>query len=296
LPPAPQREAEEAVDMNDPERLNRVLGELDDMPGMEAVGAQVRSMARRLQIDQQRQESGLATSPIGVHAVFAGPPGTGKTTVARVWGRVLAALGRLPSGHVVETDRSGLVAEYVGQTAQRTKEKVDEALGGVLFIDEAYALSNDYSQDFGHEAITTLLARMENERERLCVIVAGYENEMEGFLEANPGLGSRFDRRVNFPHYSADDLVEIVDRMATGLDYRLEDQAREALLVRLHQLVASPPRHWANARSVRQLLDDAISDQSDRLAADDLQHDRAALQTITADDVGAAIERRYPAR
>lgn len=294
LTPAPEGDGDVEIDMGDPERLNRVLAELDDMPGLESVAEQVRSMARRLQIDQQRLEWGLATAPMGVHAVFSGPPGTGKTTVARVWGRVLAALGRLPSGHVVETDRSGLVGEYVGQTAQRTQEKIDEARGGVLFVDEAYALASDYSRDFGHEAITTLLARMENEREQLCVIVAGYEAEMERFLEANPGLRSRFDRHVTFPEFSAQALVAVAESMARRLDYRLDDDAREVLRGRLRRLTASPPRHWANARSVRQVLDDAISCQSDRLAATSEAHGREVLEALTPDDITAALDRRYP--
>lgn len=297
LPPAPGGGGDVAVDMGDPERLNRVLAELDDMPGLESVAEQVRSMARRLQIDQQRLERGLATAPMGVHAVFSGPPGTGKTTVARVWGRVLAALGRLPSGQVVETDRSGLVGEYIGHTAQRTQEKVEEALGGVLFVDEAYALADsthDVGHDFGKEAITTLLARMENEREQLCVIVAGYEAEMEHFLGANPGLGSRFDRHVTFPQLSAQALVTVAERMARRLDYHLDDEGREVLLGRLRRLTASPPRHWANARSVRQILDDAISCQSDRLAATGEEHGREALEAITSDDITAALDRRYP--
>ncbi|MCP9488435.1 MAG: AAA family ATPase [Solirubrobacteraceae bacterium MAG38_C4-C5] len=294
LVPAPESSDDVAVDIRDPERLNRVLAELDDMPGLGSVAEQVRSMARRLEIDQQRLERGMATSSMGVHAVFSGPPGTGKTTVARVWGRVLAALGRLPSGHVVETDRSGLVGEYVGHTAQRTQKKVDEALGGILFVDEAYALASDYSQDFGHEAITTLLARMENEREQLCVIVAGYEAEMERFLEANPGLGSRFDRHVTFPELSAPALVMVAERMARRDDYHLDDDAREVLLGRLRRLTASPPKHWANARSVRQILDVAISCQADRLVATGEAHGREALEAITADDVTAALDRRYP--
>src|SRR5260221_9695582 len=277
----------------DPERLNRILAELDDLPGLESVAGDVRRMARRVQVDEQRQEAGLAVAPMGVHAVFAGPPGTGKTTVAKIWGRVLVALGRLPKGHVIAVERGDLVGQWIGETAQKTAAKIDEARGGVLFVDEAYSLApQGASNDFGQEAITTLLARMESEREALCVIVAGYEDEIERFLESNPGLRSRFDRTVRFPHYDPDALYRIAESMCERGDYRIDAAAGPLLRGALGRLTAAPPPGWANAPSVRQIIDEAISAQADRLA--DGTHHRHALQTLTKEDFDTAILSRFP--
>ncbi|MQA76308.1 MAG: AAA family ATPase [Solirubrobacterales bacterium] len=285
-------QAAPAVDLSDPERLNRVLEELDALPGLEAVADQVRAMAQRVLVDKKRRAAGLAVTPMEVHAIFAGPPGTGKTTVARAWGRVLGALGRLPRGHVVEVSRRDLVAGYVGQTAERTAAKLDEARGGVLFIDEAYALAKEGAGDFGAEATEEILKRMEDERDNLCVIAAGYEREIDLFLDSNPGLRSRFARMVRFADYPAEALIEIARTQAGRLDYNLDADADAVLRRRLAALLAAPPTGWANARSIRQVLDQAIEAQVTRLA-DRPEPSREELATLTAVDLGLALARSF---
>ncbi len=187
---APVRVAQPVVSMQDPERLNRVLEDLDGLPGLESVAERVRGLARRLSMDEARREQGLKTAEVGLHCIFIGPAGTGKTTVARSWGKVLAAVGLLPTGHVVEVDRSDLVGQTVGSTGPQTLAKIAEAEGGVLFIDEAYSLTPEGpgGQDFGSEAVAALLRAMEDRRGRFAVIVAGYPAEMEQFLRSNSGL------------------------------------------------------------------------------------------------------------
>ncbi len=295
LRPAPVRAAPAAVDLSDPERLNRILSELDAMPGLGHVSDQVRSMARRMTLDQARRSAGLKIAETGMSAVFVGPPGTAKTSVARIWGKGLAALGMLPSGHVIEVDRGALVGQHVGSTAIKTSEVLDRARGGLLFIDEAYSLSRESGggPDFGQEAIETILKRMEDERGDLAVIVAGYPREMETFLASNPGLSSRFSHTVEFPHYDAPTLVLIAESMAAAKDYEWSPDALMVLRSRLTRLAARP-RGWANARSVRGILDGAISAQADRLDSARGPHDRDTLALLTAEDVTAALDKRYP--
>lgn len=294
-PPPPVAHEPQRVDMGDPERLNTVLAELDAHPGLENVAQQVRRMANRMLVAEARRAAGFRVTPTGVHAVFAGPPGTGKTTVARVWGNALRAIGRLPSGHLVEVDRGDLVAGYIGQTAEKTRQKLDEASGGVLFIDEAYSLTRDQiGGDFGAEAVATILKRMEDQRDSLCVIAAGYEDEMERFLGSNPGLRSRFDKTVAFPRYDAPTLSAIAQAMAASEDYRLDDDAREILYDTFTRVAAAPPKEWANARSVRQILDAAKDWHAERVmnaGADIAGH---AWQELTADDVRRAVAERLP--
>lgn len=294
---APEREALPQVDLQDPDRLNRILAELDGLPGLEPVAEQVRSMARRVALDQKRRAQGLQTAEAGYHAIFAGPPGTGKTTVARIWGRALAAMGALPSGHVVETDRQGLVGQHVGSTAIRTGEKFDAARGGVLFVDEAYALTpaGPQTNDFGREAVEVILARMENERATTAVIAAGYAEDMERFLDSNPGLASRFGNTVTFGHYSGPALVAVAETLAQKADYRWDEGALTVLRPVLNRLSAAPPKGWANARSIRSLLGDAVTAQANRFSDQDAGDlDQAALTTLTEADVRAAVHSRYP--
>lgn len=191
------------------ENLDQVMQELDQLIGLQDVKQQVHSLVKFIRVQQQRSRHRLKTSPISYHCVFSGSPGTGKTTVARILAKIYKELGIIREGHLIETDRAGLVAEYMGQTAIKTNNVVDSALGGVLFIDEAYSLYSESAEDYGREAIATLIKRMEDERDNLVVVMAGYTEEMKQFVDINPGLQSRFNRYIDFPDYTPDELLEI---------------------------------------------------------------------------------------
>ena len=237
-----------------------------------------------IRIQKQRDAAGLKTAGISYHCVFTGNPGTGKTTVARIVAGIYKELGILKKGHLVETDRSGLVAEYVGQTAVKTNKVIDSALDGVLFIDEAYSLVGG-ANDFGSEAIATLLKRMEDNRDRLVVILAGYEDEMQGFIDSNPGLQSRFNRYIHFEDYSADELFSIFKMYVKRNDYVLDAAADVALRQRLEKAVAEKDRNFGNARTVRNLFEKTLENQAMRLAViSDLTRDD--LLTLKAEDLG----------
>lgn len=293
ITPAPARPQPERVDLADPQRLNRVLARLDSLIGLEPVAEQVRQVAHRVAFEIQRSAAlGVPRAEIGMHAVFTGPPGVGKTEVARVWGEVLCSLGLLPTDRVVEVSRQDLVAPHVGETAGKTRSRLEEAKGGVFFLDEAYALVPRTGQDFGPEAVAELLAYMENHRSDLCVIVAGYEAEMKEFLGVNPGLASRFSERIDFPAYDAATLVQISANMAEGGQDSFTQEALDALGKAYRRLVAAPPQGWANARSARQILDAVRTARAARVGAGPL--DRQAMTTLTEADVLAALARKYP--
>jgi SpoVK/Ycf46/Vps4 family AAA+-type ATPase len=244
------------------------LAKLDAMVGLAPVKQEVKRLSTRLEVEQKRRAQGLQIAGLSQHMVFTGPPGVGKTEVARLIGEIFRALKVLRKGHIVETDRAGLVAGYVGQTATKTLDKCREALDGILFIDEAYTLaSTGGAYDFGKEAIDTLLKFMEDNRERIIVIVAGYPNEMRRFIESNPGLSSRFTKTVNFPAYGAVDLCEILKRMAARQHFSLPDDFVAALTPWIQQHTSSPD--WGNARSMRTLLEKAREAQAFRIATDD---------------------------
>jgi hypothetical protein len=269
------------------ETLESVLAELDELVGLAAIKEAVRSFTNYLQVQRERQRRGLSTTSVSLHSVFTGPPGTGKTTVARLLGRIYRQLGFLAKGQLVETDRAGLVAGYVGQTAIKVDEVVASALDGVLFIDEAYALARatGSGNDYGAEAIETLLKRMEDHRERLVVIVAGYGDEMATFVDSNPGLRSRFTRHYAFEHYAPDELLAIFELFCRKAGYRLEPAARTVAGERLAALWAARGKSFGNAREARNLFERAAERQANRIAGrapltDDL------LATLTAQDVG----------
>ncbi|MFG2940433.1 right-handed parallel beta-helix repeat-containing protein [Streptomyces sp. NPDC048282] len=235
------------------ESLSEVLAELDDLIGLESVKQDVSTMVKVMQLVRRRTEAGLAAPPLSRHLVFAGNPGTGKTTVARLYSRVLAALGLLSRGHLIEADRASLVGEYVGHTAPKTTAVFKRALGGVLFIDEAYALTPaGQGNDYGREAIATLVKLMEDHRDDVVVIVAGYPDEMERFVDINPGLASRFTRTLMFDDYGSEELGRIVEFHAAKHEYELPPDTREALLAYFGALVRDD--RFGNGRTARQIF------------------------------------------
>ncbi len=254
---------------NDPtEQLTeqQLLDELNGLVGLRSVKTEIQSIINLVKMQNAREREGLKTIPVTYHCVFTGNPGTGKTTVARIVAQIYKSLGILKGGHLVETDRSGLVAEYVGQTAVKTNKIVDSALDGVLFIDEAYSLATGSSNDYGPEAIATLLKRMEDDRDRLIVILAGYTDEMKNFIDTNPGLQSRFTRYIEFDDYTPDELERIFDANLKKYDFGITDSARAQLKTILRQAYADKDRNFGNARFVRNLFEKTIRNQASRLS------------------------------
>ena len=242
------------------------ISELDGLIGLNSVKEEVRTMSNFIKVQLSRQKQGLKSTQISYHCVFTGNPGTGKTTVARILAGIYNELGVLKKGHLVETDRSGLVAEYVGQTAVKTNKVIDSALDGVLFIDEAYSLIGGGSNDFGHEAIATLLKRMEDNRDRLIVILAGYGDEMKLFIDSNPGLQSRFNRYIHFPDYDANELQQIFLLYAKNNDYDVSKDALARLQLLLEESLANKDKNFGNGRYVRNLFEKTLERQANRLS------------------------------
>ena len=247
--------------------LEAALTELDRLTGLKNIKHEVRTLANFLKVQKQRDAAGLPSTQLSLHMVFNGNPGTGKTTVARIVGKIFGAMGVLQKGHLIETDRSGLVAEYAGQTGPKTNQRIDEALDGVLFIDEAYTLISAEGEDpFGREAVQTLLKRMEDDRQRLVVILAGYPNEMETLLRSNPGLSSRFSRQLEFIDYTPLELAQIFGLMCDKNHYHLQSLARAKIIVGLDHLYQNRGRHFGNGRTSRNIFEHAIRRMANRIA------------------------------
>ncbi|HVX44514.1 MAG TPA: right-handed parallel beta-helix repeat-containing protein, partial [Mycobacteriales bacterium] len=267
--------------------VEELLAELDEMVGLAGVKSDVRALIDEIQVNEWRRKAGLGVGALSHHLVFAGAPGTGKTTVARIYGRLLTALGLLPRGHFLEVARRDLVGQYIGHTAEKTSAVFEEAIGGVLFIDEAYTLSRAGAAggDFGQEAIDALVKLMEDHRDEIAVIAAGYTAEMGQFIEANPGLASRFSKTIRFENYSIEELVLIMRRMVQAADYDLDTRAEPAIAAYFADVSRTPD--FGNGRAARKLFEATRKTQSRRLRGLGRIPELAELRAILPTDITA---------
>ena len=274
--------------------VDELLAQLDELCGLEKVKADVKSLINLVKVRGLREKEGLPVPPMSLHLVFMGNPGTGKTTVARLLAKIYHAIGVLSKGQLIEVDRAGLVAGFVGQTAIKTGEVIQKALGGVLFIDEAYALSNhDNPNDFGQEAIETLLKAMEDHRHDLIVIVAGYTELMGAFIHSNPGLESRFNKYFLFEDYNGDQLFEIFQSMCAKNGYTLDGDTAAFCKEAFGKLYAQRDENFGNARDVRNIFEQGVARQADRVAALDAPT-KEELMALTIADLQDPEEREEP--
>ena len=272
------------------ETLDELMEQLDSLIGLDTVKREVRSLINLIKVRAMRKEHDLKVMNMSFHMVFTGNPGTGKTTVARLVAKIYKQLGFLSKGQLIETDRSGLVAGYVGQTAGKVTDVVNSALGGILFIDEAYALARKgMENDFGHEAIDTLVKLMEDHRDDLVVIVAGYTDEMHDFLTSNPGLISRFNKYIDFPDYTDDELMAILEMNAKRQGYRVTDEGKAVVRHMLTAMTLSERMDFGNARGMRNTLEKLVQAQANRLAVCNSEITREMLEEITEADAKTAL-------
>ena len=282
-PPRGETEKEEPPAKKEPS-LEELLAELDGLCGLAKVKEDVKGLINLVKVRKLRQEAGLPVPPMSLHLVFMGNPGTGKTTVARLLSKIYHAVGVLSKGQLVEVDRSGLVAGFVGQTALKTQEAIDKALGGVLFIDEAYALANqDNANDFGREAIEVLLKGMEDHRDDLIVIVAGYTDLMANFIHANPGLESRFNKYFYFEDYDGGQLAEIFRSICRKNGYELDEAADKAVAEAFQVLYERRDENFGNARDVRNVFEAAVACQANRVASMEAPEKKDLMALTVAD-------------
>lgn len=265
-------------------RLKEALAELDSLIGLDRVKALVREIVAYVRIQQIRAARQLTCEPLVLHMIFSGNPGTGKTTCARLFGKIFREMGVLEKGHLVERERADLVGEYIGHTAQKTREQIKKALGGILFIDEAYSLARGGEKDFGKEAIDTLVKAMEDFRDKFIVILAGYRDEMATFINTNPGIRSRFPIHIEFPDYTTDELLRIADLMLKKRDYRLDLAARARLEFILSRRAGPGNEHSGNARLVRNIIERAVRRQALRLV-EKQNLSREELMLIRREDI-----------
>lgn len=261
-------ESKDKISIEPSKQESNPIIELNKLIGLSNVKTEISSLSNLVNVLLERKNRGMSVSNISYHCVFTGNPGTGKTTVARIVAEIYKDLGVLKKGHLIETDRSGLVGEYVGQTAPKTNAIIDSALDGVLFIDEAYSLVQGGQSDYGMEAISTLLKRMEDERDRLVVILAGYSKEMENFINSNSGLQSRFNRYIEFPDYTSSELMQIFNFIAKKNDYNLSEEAAKKVASVIEDAVEHKDANFGNARFVRNLFEKIITQQANRITAE----------------------------
>lgn len=285
-PAAAQQEKPEEKEQT----LEELMAELDGLIGLDGVKREVRTLTNLIKVRKMRREHDLKVMDMSFHMVFTGNPGTGKTTVARLVAKIYKQLGFLSKGQLIETDRSGLVAGYVGQTAGKVTEVVNSALGGILFIDEAYALARKgMENDFGREAIDTLVKLMEDHRDDLVVIVAGYTDEMHDFLTSNPGLISRFNKYIDFPDYTDEELMQILEMNAGRQGYAVDEEAQQVVRDMLASMTLGDRLDFGNARGMRNTLEKLVQEQANRLAGLEGEITKEMLQQITQADAKAAL-------
>jgi len=254
------------IDQSNDTSVETAMQALNELTGLTEVKAEINTLINFIKVQKAREESGLKTTSLSLHIVFTGNPGTGKTTVARIVAQIYKALGVLTQGQLIETDRSGLIAEYVGQTAVKVNTTVDSALNGVLFIDEAYSIVGDKDDSFGKEAVSTLIKRMEDDRKNLIVILAGYTDQMNTFIDTNPGFKSRFNRYIDFSDYTPEELFAIYESMSLKLDFVLTDKAKLKLAQVLSHAYTNRDETFGNGRYVRNLFEKSMEMQANRIA------------------------------